>query len=67
MHEMPAHRWEYHECPRNYEGGIKWIEAIAASISTTKKYERGVVFMYVAADDDSLMGAKIQHSYTELM
>ena len=56
---------EENECPINYEGRIKRKEASVALL--LKKYERGIIFMYLVADDDYLMMVKRRHSYTEMM
>jgi hypothetical protein len=47
-----------HDCPRNYEGSSKGMEASAALLLTKEMFQNGnVIIDKIVADDDSSMKA----------
>jgi len=56
-----------HNCPKNYEGSSKGMEATVALRLAVHAWEkRGFIVGCVVADDDSSMHAVLRNSYSEL-
>ena len=55
---------EYHDCPINYKGIRKCMEASSELILTRRIYNRGIIVVYVVAYDEYFTKENIWQSYT---